>query len=306
VRWLPCAGHDRGPTQRKASVISASARHGTQKQNPAPHPTHRGRIVAAIAVVIGGLVLAGTAAGAATKHHPVKTPKLSWSRTAINHQPVGEVLWSVSGNQATFHGWAADYDAPNRSLRLNYSLNGRLVAKPVSNLNYASVDSTNHISGAHSFRQTWTLKTGVSRICVSAVNIGAGSGKSILGCATIDVAGKGQAILNYADQFVGKVPYVANGASPSGFDCSGLTSYVYEHFGLSLPHSAQGQFNMFRQISQVQAKPGDLIFFHSGGGVYHVGFYAGGDQMVAATTQGEGIRQQTIWSPDITFGTILH
>ena len=115
----------------------------------------------------------------------------------------------------------------------------------------------------------------------------------------------------YVETFIGKVPYVYGGSSPSsGFDCSGLTQYVYQHFGKSIPRTADEQFLTFRHESESQAWGGDLVFFHVDSDpnsyVYHVAIYEGDNHIVSATDPGEGIAWQTIWSSDVTFGTITH
>jgi cell wall-associated NlpC family hydrolase len=108
------------------------------------------------------------------------------------------------------------------------------------------------------------------------------------------------------------VPYVYGGTSPAGFDCSGLTQYVYHHLGKAIARTADGQFHQFRRISRADARPGDLIFFHvssdPGSYVYHVGVYEGGNYMVAASTSGGRVaRQSFTWAGDtVTFGTISH
>jgi cell wall-associated NlpC family hydrolase len=108
------------------------------------------------------------------------------------------------------------------------------------------------------------------------------------------------------------VPYVYGGTSPSGFDCSGLTQYVYGHLGKSIQRTAEDQFLQFRRISKARAWGGDLVFFHVSSDpnsyVYHVGVYEGGDEMVAATTYGSTVQKQSFaWAGDtVTFGTITH
>lgn len=109
-------------------------------------------------------------------------------------------------------------------------------------------------------------------------------------------------------------PYVYGGSTPAGFDCSGLTRYVYANTGggKTIPRTAEDQYLKFRPISESDAQPGDLVFFHETSDpssyVYHVGVFEGGDDMVAATTAGEGVQLQSYtWGGDtVTFGTITH
>ena len=120
-----------------------------------------------------------------------------------------------------------------------------------------------------------------------------------------------QKVATYVRTLIGRVPYVYGGSSPSsGFDCSGLAQYAYHHFGRSIPRTADGQFRHFRRESRRAAWGGDLVFFHETSNpnsyVYHVAIYEGGSSMVSAITPSQGIDWQTIWSPDVTFGTITH
>ena len=120
-----------------------------------------------------------------------------------------------------------------------------------------------------------------------------------------------QATAAYVETFIGRVPYRYGGSSPgSGFDCSGLTQYVYRHYGMSIPRTADAQFRYFRRESRSGALGGDLVFFHDNSNpnsyVYHVGIYEGGGRVVSAVGTGSGIRWQAIWSSDVTFGTITH
>ena len=118
-------------------------------------------------------------------------------------------------------------------------------------------------------------------------------------------------VASYVKRFIG-APYVYGGTSPAGFDCSGLTQYVYRHFGKHIQRTAEDQFLQFRRISKAHARAGDLVFFHVSSYpysyVYHVGVYEGGHYMVAATTYGEGVQFQSFtWAGDtVTFGTITH
>jgi cell wall-associated NlpC family hydrolase len=85
------------------------------------------------------------------------------------------------------------------------------------------------------------------------------------------------------------VPYRYGGASPSGFDCSGLVMYVYAQLGISLPHYTVAQWNATQPISS--PSPGDLVFFN---GLGHVGIYIGGGKMVDAPHTGSVVRIDSI------------
>ncbi|MEI7646305.1 MAG: SH3 domain-containing protein [Chloroflexales bacterium] len=128
----------------------------------------------------------------------------------------------------------------------------------------------------------------------SRVTITRGSDGAINIPASGDVAG-------YAVQFIG-YRYRWGGSSPSGFDCSGLTSYVYRQFGVGLPHSSAGQFStsygtMIGNMGSLA--PGDLVFFAGTGGsrgISHVAIYIGGGQMVHAMTPSYGVQISSVWS----------
>jgi cell wall-associated NlpC family hydrolase len=131
------------------------------------------------------------------------------------------------------------------------------------------------------------------------------------GTASAGTESFNQRVASYVGTFIGRVPYVYGGSSPrTGFDCSGLTQYVYHHFGKSIPRTAEQQFMRFRRESRRAAWGGDLVFFHVNSDpnsyVYHVAIYEGGNHIVSAANPERGIAWQTIWSADVTFGTITH
>ena len=96
-------------------------------------------------------------------------------------------------------------------------------------------------------------------------------------------------VLEYALQFVGN-RYVYGGSDPHvGADCSGFTSYVMRHAaGVSLTHSSAAQAGEGRAVSE--PKPGDLVFYSSGGRINHVAIYLGNGQIVHASTEKTGIK----------------
>lgn len=104
--------------------------------------------------------------------------------------------------------------------------------------------------------------------------------------------GKTAEIVDLALSFVGS-RYVYGGSSPSGFDCSGFTSYIYKQFGISLNRTASGQLDNGTPVSMSELEPGDLVLFlkhaNSGKRASHVGIYIGNGQFVHASTYGVGV-----------------
>lgn len=102
-------------------------------------------------------------------------------------------------------------------------------------------------------------------------------------------------IVALAKQYLG-VGYAYGGASPSGFDCSGYTMYVYSQFGYSLPHSATSQWQSgigTRVYSISELQPGDLVFFNdpsrnAGKACSHVGIYIGNGQHIHSSSSRSG------------------
>ena len=102
-------------------------------------------------------------------------------------------------------------------------------------------------------------------------------------------AGNGQAIVDYACQFIGN-PYVWGGTSlTKGADCSGFTQSVFAHFGISTGRSSRDQAARGKSISVSDAKPGDLLFYASGDYINHVAIYIGGGQVIHASNPTTGI-----------------
>jgi cell wall-associated NlpC family hydrolase len=97
-------------------------------------------------------------------------------------------------------------------------------------------------------------------------------------------------VVSIAMHYLG-TPYVWGGASPSGFDCSGLVMYVFAQVGVSLPHSSYAQYGMGSAVSRDQLQPGDLVFFD---GLGHVGIYVGGGSFIHAPHTGDVVKISSI------------
>ncbi len=114
---------------------------------------------------------------------------------------------------------------------------------------------------------------------------------------TTSVGGGGtSAAISIAQRYLG-VPYVWGGASPAGFDCSGLVMYVFAQLGIALPHSAHLQFTYCTPVPRADLQPGDLVFFGSSAAtIHHVGIYVGNDTMLDAPCTGEDVRYDVLFS----------
>jgi NlpC/P60 family protein len=97
-------------------------------------------------------------------------------------------------------------------------------------------------------------------------------------------------VVKYAKRMIG-VPYVYGGSTPRGFDCSGFTSYVYRHFGMSISRTSYSQFRNGIRVARKALKPGDLVFFH---GLGHVGLYIGNGRFIHAPHSGTRVRIESM------------
>jgi cell wall-associated NlpC family hydrolase len=99
-------------------------------------------------------------------------------------------------------------------------------------------------------------------------------------------------------------PYRWGAAGPDSFDCSGLVVYSYRKAGHRLPRTAAAQYASTHHIAASDRRSGDLVFFHSGSNVYHVGVYAGHNKIWHAPYTGTRVRLERIWTSDVWYGRV--
>lgn len=96
--------------------------------------------------------------------------------------------------------------------------------------------------------------------------------------------GNASRLLIHAKRYLG-VPYAWGGTSPDGFDCSGFTQYVFGLNGISLPRTADVQYEVGAPVRYEQLQPGDLVFFSTyEPGPSHSGIYLGDGRFISATS----------------------
>lgn len=103
------------------------------------------------------------------------------------------------------------------------------------------------------------------------------------------VSASSNAVVAYASNFLG-TPYLWGGTSPSGFDCSGFTQYVYRHFGISLGRTTYDQIKNGYAVSRDELQPGDLVFYGRGGSPTHMGIYVGNGMYIHSPRTGDVIK----------------
>ena len=108
----------------------------------------------------------------------------------------------------------------------------------------------------------------------------------------------GAAVMAIASRYAGTA-YRYGGTTPTGFDCSGFTSYVLRQVGVDLPRTSGSQRAATARISRSEAVPGDLVFMPG-----HVGIYAGDGMMWDSPRTGEVVSRRSIYSSSATYGRV--
>lgn len=105
----------------------------------------------------------------------------------------------------------------------------------------------------------------------------------------------GQAVVDFAMQFVGVVPYGSGNSPTTSFSCDGLTQYVFKNFGIYLPRVVHNQAAMGVPISAADARPGDLLWYPG----QHIGIFAGNGMMIDSPRPGMYVAYRAIWGNPI-------
>lgn len=203
----------------------------------------------------------------------------------------------------TFSSWAEAIETVAAGLEKGYLSEGRTDVSSIS-AKYAPVGASNDIYGTNGGHPgnvakfltrlggnpadvRGTSAPGASVVYARLPGVSAPAGEEV---KTVWGNSLGAQAASLALEFVG-VPYVWGGETPRGFDCSGLTMYVYAKLGVKLSHWTGHQQSEGTPVSIDQLAPGDLVFFDLRGDVpAHMGMYIGNGLMVHAPRRGDVVK----------------
>ena len=256
------------------------------------------RALLVLALMTTGLIAATGTAGAATSTRPIGS--------------LAPVQQDVFARRLTVIGWAYVPARTSASIDVRVYVDGHYAGHVRADRPSVGMNRARHITGQHDFRfvTRWTARA--TSVTIRSSGLSTSAPRIALDSSSVHhfMPPPGQRIITVAKRYVGAVRYVEGGSTPSsGFDCSGYTKYVYAQARVrTLPHNAEGQRRMsdMRRISGSQARPGDLVFYLSGGSAYHIAIYAGHGMQYAAATPRDGIRYQHIWSSSVQYRTDWH
>lgn len=184
-----------------------------------------------------------------------------------------------------------DLSDSNKNLLDKYAEQKRLTASVSANANVIQnslIEQANYFSALpESVRKKVLAYDGVANSLSAAAGVTGSTSKK----------GSHPEVVKAALKYLG-VKYVWGGEDPSGFDCSGLTMYVYKKVtGKSLTHFARTQYSEGTKIAKSALMPGDLVFFgETVEGIHHVGIYMGNDKFIHAPHTGDVVKISTLSS----------
>lgn len=177
---------------------------------------------------------------------------------------------SNSNNNVKKDSHIVNTNVPSKHTSVNHTVNTNNNSN--SNNNNNNSNSNNHIVSNNSNSNTKNTSPKKQQ------NISSNNNES--------TAQLQQAIVKYAEQFLGR-PYVWGATGPNAFDCSGLTSYVYRHFGYNIGRTTYQQIDAGTPVSLNDLEPGDLLFFGNPEAPDHVVMYIGNHQYIQAPQPGQ-------------------
>jgi cell wall-associated NlpC family hydrolase len=255
-------------------------------------PAHRRQLPAALAVATAlAATLVGAAPSGAAAHR-------MHARAHFAH------AWQSTVTHAIHvRGVAIDRRHPHRKITVGLFVNGKFGKRVVADHRTPEAKSV----GRHGYETVLSWPHSVHHVRLAVYEHGRrrlNNRPRHLGHRTP----KGEKIVAVARHYVGSA-YVYGADGPHSFDCSGYSMYVYRKAHVAaLPHNSEAQRHArhMHRIARRHARPGDLVFYMSGGNSYHVAIYAGHGMQYSATDPAQGVERDHISSRRVIFGTDWH
>jgi cell wall-associated NlpC family hydrolase len=208
--------------------------------------------------------------------------KISYNGTTAY---VGKSYITVSSSDSNSSSSTSSSSKKTGSVTANSLTVRKSASTSSASLGYLQKGTKVTITGTTGNFYKITYNGGTAYVSKSYVSTGSSSSTS-----SSSSKSAGQAVVDYAIQFVGN-PYVTGGTSLTrGADCSGFVMSVYKKFGVSLPHSSYAMRSYGKAVSRSNIQPGDVICYSG-----HVAIYVGNGRTVAARNSRAGIGYSNAW-----------